>query len=626
MKYSINSNMSEKVNKYKLGLNVIKTEIKSIPVSPGIYKMIDENGEVLYVGKAKNLKKRVSSYSKLNNQSQRILNMISLVRKVELSITNTEAEALLLESNVIKANKPKFNILLKDDKSFPSILLTSNHDFPQIKKHRGRKSQKGYYFGPFSSAGSVNRSLDALQKGFLLRNCTDNVFKLTTKPCLQYQIKRCTAPCVGLVSREDYQIQVDQAKNFLNGDSDKIKEIFAEKMQEYSSNLDFENAAVWRNKIRALTSIQSFQSVNINEIGNVDIIAVYRKLNKTSINISFMRNGSNFGDHNFFLSHPLEVKINEIMLEFLGQFYENKIPPKEIIVSHEPKDKSLLIEALSLLSNYQIRIHSPKKGIKKKLVNISMTNAKTSLNRKISNNEKIFNNLAELKKIFNLNKDIYRIEIYDNSHIQGKFAVGAMVVFNKDGFDKSSYRKYNLTINENISGGNDFGMMQEVFSRRFKNFDNAKNNNPLPDLILVDGGRGHLNTVSEILTNFKLDKIKICAVSKGKERNAGVEKFHLLGQKSFTLEKNSSIMFFLQKLRDEAHRFAITSHRIRRKQSISYNPINEIDGIGKVRKMALLKYFGSAREVSRASIEDLKKVNGISNNAARKIYDYFTNK
>ena len=618
--------MSEIVNKYKFGLNVIKKEIKSIPVSPGIYKMIDENGEVLYVGKAKNLKKRVSSYSKLNNQSQRILNMISLVRKVELSITSTEAEALLLESNVIKANKPKFNILLKDDKSFPSILLTSNHDFPQIKKHRGRKSQKGYYFGPFSSAGSVNRSLDALQKGFLLRNCTDNVFKLTTKPCLQYQIKRCTAPCVGLVSREDYQIQVDQAKNFLNGDSDKIKEIFAEKMQEYSSNLDFENAAVWRNKIRALTSIQSFQSVNINEIGNVDIIAVYRKLNKTSINISFMRNGSNFGDHNFFLSHPLEVKINEIMLDFLGQFYENKIPPKEIIVSHEPKDKSLLIEALSLLSNHQIRIHSPKKGIKKKLVNISMTNAKTSLNRKISDNEKIFNNLAELKKIFNLNKDIYRIEIYDNSHIQGKFAVGAMVVFNKDGFDKSSYRKYNLTINENISGGNDFGMMQEVFSRRFKNFDNSKNNNPLPDLILVDGGRGHLNTVSEILTNFKLDKIKICAVSKGKERNAGEEKFHLLDQKSFTLEKNSSIMFFLQKLRDEAHRFAITSHRIRRKQSISYNPINEIDGIGKVRKMALLKYFGSAREVSRASIEDLKKVNGISNNAARKIYDYFTNK
>ena len=618
--------MSEIVNKYKFGLNVIKKEIKSIPVSPGIYKMIDENGEVLYVGKAKNLKKRVSSYSKLNNQSQRILNMISLVRKVELSITNTEAEALLLESNVIKANKPKFNILLKDDKSFPSILLTSNHDFPQIKKHRGRKSQKGYYFGPFSSAGSVNRSLDALQKGFLLRNCTDNVFKLTTKPCLQYQIKRCTAPCVGLVSRKDYQIQVDQAKNFLNGDSDKIKEIFAEKMQEYSSNLDFENAAVWRNKIRALTSIQSFQSVNINEIGNVDIIAVYRKLNKTSINISFMRNGSNFGDHNFFLSHSLEVKIDEILLEFLSQFYENKIPPKEIIVSHEPKDKSLLIEALSLLSNHQIRIHSPKKGIKKKLVNISMTNAKTSLNRKISDNEKIFNNLAELKKIFNLNKDIYRIEIYDNSHIQGKFAVGAMVVFNKDGFDKSSYRKYNLTINENISGGNDFGMMQEVFSRRFKNFDNAKNNNPLPDLILVDGGRGHLNTVSEILTNFKLDKIKICAVSKGKERNAGEEKFHLLGQKSFTLEKNSSIMFFLQKLRDEAHRFAITSHRIRRKQSISYNPINEIDGIGKVRKMALLKYFGSAKEVSRASIEDLKKVNGISNNAARKIYDYFTNK
>ena len=363
--------MSEIVNKYKFGLNVIKKEIKSIPLSPGIYKMIDENGEVLYVGKAKNLKKRVSSYSKLNNQSQRILNMISLVRKVELSITNSEAEALLLESNVIKANKPKFNILLKDDKSFPSILLTSNHDFPQIKKHRGRKSQKGYYFGPFSSAGSVNRSLDALQKGFLLRNCTDNVFKLTTKPCLQYQIKRCTAPCVGLVSRKDYQIQVDQAKNFLNGDSDKIKEIFAEKMQEYSSNLDFENAAVWRNKIRALTSIQSFQSVNINEIGNVDIIAVYRKLNKTSINISFMRNGSNFGDHNFFLSHPLEIKIDEIILKFLSQFYENKIPPKEIIVSHEPLLNGVPFEEwISFYKHDFLILNVKEEGLEKYLMDI----------------------------------------------------------------------------------------------------------------------------------------------------------------------------------------------------------------------------------------------------------------
>ena len=612
-------------NNYTKGLNIIKNEILTLPKSSGIYKMIDNSGNILYVGKAKNLKKRVTSYSKLNNQSQRILRMISQVNSLDIIITNSEVEALLLESNLIKKHRPRYNVLLKDDKSFPNILLTSGHKFPQIKKHRGRKSEKGFYFGPFSSAGSVNRSIDALQKGFLIRNCTDNVFKLRTRPCLQFQIKRCTAPCVGLVSENSYKKQIDQAKTFLSGNSDQIKKDFAKKMEECSDELDFENAAVWRNKIRALSNIQSFQNINVKGLGDADIIAIFQNYDKVAVNISFMRSGSNFGDHTYFMSHLSEMKPENLVAEFLSQFYENKIPPKEIIVSQLPSNFNLISDALSSLVDYNIKIVCPQKGIKKKLIESSILNAEMSLNRKISEDNKTNKIFDELSSIFKIKNDINRIEVYDNSHIQGKFAVGAMIVSNKDGFDKSSYRKYNLSVNSNITGGNDYNMMKEVISRRFRNSLSKKLSNNLPDLILIDGGRGHLNTVVKSLIELKLDYIKVCAISKGIDRNAGREQFHLVGQKTFTLKHNSSVMFFLQKLRDEAHRFAITAHRLKRKKSISYNKIDEIEGIGNIKKNALLKYFGSAKEVSKANINDLMKVEGISKNVAQKINDFFTN-
>ena len=610
---------------YSEGLKIIKDELLLLPKSPGIYKMIDKSGDILYVGKAKNIKKRVTSYSKLNNQSQRILTMISNVKKLEIMVTNTEVEALLLESNLIKKHKPRFNILLKDDKSFPSILLTSDHNFPQIKKHRGRKIEKGFYFGPFSSAGSVNRSIDALQKGFLIRNCTDNVFKLRTRPCLQFQIKRCTAPCVGFVNQDDYKKQIDQAKSFLSGNSNEIKKNFATNMKKCSDNLDFENAAVWRNKIRALSNIQSFQNINVNGLGDADIIAVFSNFKKTAINISFMRSGSNFGDHTYFFSQSPETSSHKLISEFLSQFYENKIPPKEIIVSHAPKNLKLISEALSSLVDYKIKIICPQKGIRKKLISNSIQNADVSINRKISEEAKTEKNFDEIKKIFKITNNINRIEVYDNSHIQGKFSVGAMIVTTKDGFDKSSYRKYNLKIEDNTHGGNDFGMMEEVIKRRFRKNNSNLSNYNLPDLILIDGGRGHLNTVYKVLKEYQLDWIKVCAISKGADRNAGREKFHLIDESSFTLKPDSLVMFFLQKLRDEAHRFAITAHRLKRKKSISYNQIDEIDGIGNTKKNALLQYFGSAKEVSKASIDDLIKVDGISKNVAQKIYNFFSN-
>lgn len=612
-------------NSYNKGLKIIKNEILTLPESSGIYKMKDVAGNILYVGKAKNIKKRVTSYSKLNNQSQRILQMISKVCSLDIIVTNSEVEALLLESNLIKKHKPKYNVLLKDDKSFPNILLTSGHKFPQIKKHRGRKNEKGFYFGPFSSAGSVNRSIDALQKGFLIRNCSDNVFKLRTRPCLQFQIKRCTAPCVGLVSENSYKKQIDQAKNFLSGNSDQIKKSFAKKMEECSDNLDFENAAVWRNKIRALSNIQSFQNINVNGLGDADIIALYTNYDKTAVNISFMRSGSNFGNHTYFLSQSSKMKSEDLISEFLSQFYENKIPPKEIILSQLPSNFTLISNALSSLVDYNIKIVHPQKGIRKKLINSSILNAEMSLNRKISEENKTNKIFNELRNVFKIDHDINRIEVYDNSHIQGKFAVGAMIVSNNDGFDKTSYRKYNLAVDSNIKGGNDYNMMKEVINRRFRNSSSKKLINNLPDLILVDGGRGHLNTVVKSLIKLKLNDIKVCAISKGFDRNAGREKFHLINEKSFTLKHNSPVMFFLQKLRDEAHRFAITAHRLKRKKSISYNKIDEIEGIGDIKKNALLKYFGSAKEVSKASINDLVKVEGISKNVAKKINDFFTN-
>ena len=632
MQLPIRMKISMKEENYKSsvlinnGLKIINKELKTFPNKPGIYKMIDKLDNILYIGKAKNLKKRVCSYTKLEKLSIRLKRMVSETKHLEIIITQTEIEALLLESNLIKKYKPRYNILLRDDKTFPNILITASNKFPQIKKHRGKKNQKGFYFGPFASAGSVNKTIDALQKAFLIRNCNDNVFKIRTKPCLQYQIKRCTAPCVGLVSSDLYGSQVKETKMFLSGKSNDVQINFAKKMQLSSDNLDFENAALWRNRIRALTSIQSFQNINVQGLKDADVLALCKKDNKIAIHISFMRSGSNCGSHTFFPTQVLDKNINEVMTAFVNQFYESNTPPHEIILSNEINEKNLISSTLSSLSGRIVKISIPNKGSKKDLVNFALKNASETLNRKLADEDLNNKNILELEKLFKTNKPIQRIEVYDNSHFQGKYSVGAMIVANKEGFIKSSYRKFNFQINEGKIGGNDYLMMREMVNRRFQNIKkNNKNINSaiIPDLILIDGGRGHLNIVNKVLKELKFNNILVCAISKGANRNAGNEMFHMINKESFTLQKNSQTMFYLQRLRDEAHRFAITSHKARRGKAIKYNPLDEINGIGFKKKQSLLKHFGSAKDVARSSINNLKVVDGISDTVAKRIYNFF---
>ena len=611
------------------GINFIKNKIKSFPQKPGVYKMSNNLGEMLYIGKAKNLKKRVISYTKVENLSIRHLRMVSEIFTLDYTLTDTEVEALLLESNLIKTFKPKYNILLKDDKSFPNILITKIHDFPQLKKHRGRKDfSVGDYYGPFASASSVNKTIDAMQRAFLIRNCSDNYFKSRTRPCLQYQIKRCTAPCVGLISEKDYNIQVQQTKKFFAGKSIQIQKSFAKKMEFSAKTLDFETAALWRNRIRAITSIQSNlnNNINVQGINNADIIVIYKKSNKTSINITFMRSGSNFGNHTFFPRHNEEETEENILSAFIGQFYSNKNAPEEIILSHKIKNVELISDALKKISKSKVKITCPQKGTKKNLIKSSINNLIDITNRKIIEDQNIKLNFLELSKTLEIVETIKRIEVYDNSHIQGNFAIGAMIVSNEDGFQKNEYRKFNFEVQKNFIGGDDFFMMKEMISRRFKRMLKDKNDvsfQKKPSLILIDGGRGHLNAVKDVLNELKIEDICVCAISKGKNRNKGEEKIHLLNKKSFYLPMNSKILYFLQNLRDEAHRFAIVNHREKRKKKITFNPLDEIEGIGRIKKQGLLKFFGSAKEVSKASINGLQNVEGISATIAKRIYNYF---
>ena len=611
------------------GLDFILKTIKLFPHKPGIYKMSDKSGEVLYIGKAKNLKKRVMSYTRVENLSHRHLRMVSEIFALDYTLTDTEVEALLLESNLIKKIKPKYNILLKDDKSFPNILITKNHNFPQLMKHRGNKNKLiGNYYGPFASALSVNKTIDAIQRAFLIRNCSDNYFKSRSRPCLQYQIKRCTAPCVGLVSEGEYNFQVQQTKKFLSGKSIEIQKSFAKNMEDSSKDLDFETAALWRNRIRAITNIQSNlnNNINVQGINNADIIALYKNNQKTSINVTFMRNGSNFGNHTFFPKHNQEENEEDIMYAFIGQFYSNKIPPEEIILSHKLEDYKLLSEALKKISQNNVKIIFPNKGTKKHLLNHSINNLKEIINRKIIEEQNIKVNLNELSKVFQLPIKIKRIEVYDNSHIQGKFAVGAMIVVNEEGFQKNDYRKFNFEIQKNVTGGDDFFMMKEMISRRFKRMLKDKNDisfQKKPDLIIIDGGRGHLNAIKEILNELKIKDIFVCSISKGKKRNEGKERIHIFNKESFQLPFDSKILYFLQNLRDEAHRFAILNHREKRKKNITFSPLDEIEGIGRIKKQELLKFFGSAKEVSNANVKSLQNVEGISKTIAKRIYNYF---
>ncbi|MBL4803921.1 MAG: excinuclease ABC subunit UvrC [Alphaproteobacteria bacterium] len=617
--------MNEKVaSSTAKGISVIQGYAERLPDTPGVYRMLSEDGEVLYVGKAKSLKKRVSSYTRTNTLSFRIQRMVALTRVMEFVHTETEVEALLLESNLIKKLQPRFNILLRDGKSFPYILLREDHDFPQIVKHRGAKKIKGKYYGPFASAGDVNRTIAILQRVFMIRNCTDSYFEQRSRPCLQYHIKRCTAPCVGKVNKEDYAAQVEEAEDFLEGKSDAIKKRLSKKMSAASEDMDYEQAAAIRDRIRALASIQTKQDINIEGLKNADAFALVQKEGTSCVQVFFFRAGHNYGNRSYFPTHGQDDSEAEIMGAFLAQFYENKPTASEVLVNVMPEGKELLEEALTLKLGNKVSVAKPARGMRKRVVEFVERNAKAALDRrasKLANEDKLIRNVAEK---FDMDEPPKRIEVYDNSHISGTNMVGAMIVAGAEGFNKNAYRKFNI---KTADEADDYGMMREVIERRFKR---ALKETPdmegadWPDLLLIDGGLGQLNAVKEVLEDYGvLDALTVVAISKGPDRNAGREQFHMIGRQPFMLPENDAGLHYLQRLRDEAHRFAIGTHRARRQKEITSSPLDGVPGVGAKRKKALLHYFGSAKAVSGAGVEDLQKVEGISKAVAQTIYDHF---
>lgn len=607
------------------GLECIASACKALPDTPGVYRMLGEDGTVLYVGKAKALKNRVSSYTRFDGLPGRIQRMVSLTRSMEFIHTDTEIEALLLEANLIKKLKPRFNILLRDDKSFPYILMTQDHDFPLIKKHRGAQKQKGRYYGPFANTAAVNQTITTLQRIFLLRNCPDTVFKNRTRPCLQYHIKRCTAPCVQYVTKKEYDNQVKQAEQFLEGKTREIQNGFSMAMDEASARQDYETAALYRDRIKALSTIQARQDINFQGIHDADVIALVQEAGKSCIQVFFFRAGQNYGNRSYFPRHVPEEKAETIMENFIAQFYTKKPCPGNILVNLLPENRSILQDALSFQAQKKILINLPIKGERKKLINFAENNAKESLKLEIvqqMQDDRLRGNVASL---FDLNDSPKRIEVYDNSHMAGTQMVGAMIVATPDGFEKSSYRRFNIKTAES---GDDYGMIREVLRRRFKASLNAKENPEVdsewPDLILIDGGKGQLSAAKEVMDQIPLtDSIKMVAIAKGKERNAGRETFFIEGKEPFQLPPGDSVLHYLQRLRDEAHRFAIGTHRKRRRIESQQSPLDSIPGVGAKRKKALLHYFGSGKAVRNAKIEDLSKVEGISKELATKIHDYF---
>ncbi|MFN3701188.1 MAG: excinuclease ABC subunit UvrC [Alphaproteobacteria bacterium] len=605
------------------GVDTIKGYVRNLPETAGVYRMLGEGGEVLYVGKAKALKRRVSSYTQLSKLPLRLQRMVALTRAMEFVHTHTEIEALLLESNLIKKLKPRFNILLRDDKSFPYIMITTDHDFPQITKHRGAKRRKGEYFGPFASTGNVARTIAALQRAFLLRNCTDGNFATRQRPCLQYHIKRCTAPCVGYVTREEYAEQIAHVLRFLAGESRAVQDNFVHIMQEASANMDYEKAAQYRDRIKALASIQAAQDINVEGIKDADVFGLVQEGGKTCIQVFFFRAGQNYGNYSYFPRHQEDETPQRILGVFLAQFYENKPVPKEIIVSCAVEEKALIEAALSYKTGVKIIIHAPQRGTRRKLVEFALRNAEQALKRyhaEALGQGKLLDGVAAL---FALDQRPERIEVYDNSHISGTNMVGAMIVAGAEGFIKSAYRKFNI---RQAEAADDYGMMREVISRRFRSAleDEQAQGADWPDLMLIDGGLGQFNAVKDVLEECGvLERVRLVAISKGPDRHAGREKFFMEERKGFQLPENDPVLHYLQRLRDEAHRFAIGAHRSRRAKEISGSPLDEIAGIGAKRKKALLLYFGSAKAVSQAAIADLLKVEGISEAVARKIYDHF---
>ena len=612
----------------KIGHELIQDYVKKLDSSPGVYRMLDAQARVLYVGKARNLKNRVSNYARLSGHSARIARMISETTQMMFLTTKTETEALLLEQNLIKQLKPRYNVLLRDDKSFPNILVTTDHDFPQIKKHRGAKKEKGAYYGPFASAGAVNFTLAQLQRVFMLRNCSDAMFETRTRPCLQYQIKRCTAPCVGRISASDYAESVSDAQRFLSGKSTQIQETLAKQMAKASEAMEFERAAALRDRIRAMTQVQTSQGINPRTVPEADIIALHMDGGQACVQVFFIRANQNWGNRDFYPRIAPDHSPAEVMEAFVAQFYDTKEPPRQLILSHDIDNADLVQEMLSEKLGRKVDIVVPLRGEKLELVSGAMRNAKESLARRMSESATQAKLLRGLAEAFDLDAPPNRIEVYDNSHIQGSNAVGGMIVAGPEGFMKNQYRKFNIK-GDDITPGDDFGMMKEVLMRRFSRLlkeDPERQSTAWPDLLLIDGGAGQVSAVAEILKELGVDDISMVGVAKGIDRDHGKEEFYVTGKPVFALQRNDPVLYFIQRLRDEAHRFAIGTHRAKRAKAFVANPLDEITGVGAARKRALLAHFGSAKAVSRANLLDLKAVDGVSGALAEKIYDFFHDK
>ena len=603
----------------------ITAYLRTLDSSPGVYRMLDSESRVLYVGKARNLRARVSNYSRPNNHSGRITRMILETSTMMFLTTRTETEALLLEQNLIKQLKPKYNVLLRDDKSFPNIIVTKLHDYPQIKKHRGGKKEKGSYHGPFASAGAVNRTLNQLQRVFLLRNCANSDFETRTRPCLQYQIKRCSGPCVGLISKDDYAATVRGAELFLQGKTKGIQETLAAQMAAASEELEFERAAALRDRIKALTQVQTAQGINPAATAEADVIGLHIDGGQACVQVFFIRANQNWGNHDYYPRISGDEDASEVMEAFVGQFYSDREPPRAVIISHGLDNEDLMTAALAEKAGRKVEVIVPQRGEKAELVQGALRNARESLARKMSETATQGRLLKGLAEAFDLPAPPQRIEAYDNSHIQGAFAVGAMIVAGPEGFEKNQYRKFNIK-GDDITPGDDFGMMKEVMTRRFQRLlkeDRDRTSGMWPDLLLIDGGAGQVSSVREIMEALGVGDVPMVGVAKGEDRDAGKEVFYRTGKPIFALRHNDPVLYFIQRMRDEVHRFAIGTHRAKRSKAIGATPLDDVPGVGATRKRALLAHFGSAKAVARANLADLKAVVGVSANMAQTIYDYF---
>ena len=610
------------------GADRINAYLKTLPDAPGVYRMLNAAGDVLYVGKAKSLKKRVSSYAKGAVHNERISRMIAETAEMLFVTTASESEALLLESNLIKQFKSRYNVSYRDDKSFPNILLRQDHPFPQLLKHRGARTDKGVYFGPFASAGAVTRTLNTLQRAFLLRSCSDSVFAARTRPCLLFQIKRCSAPCVGRLDEAAYGELVREAEDFLHGKSRAVQDEMVKEMTTKSDALDFEAAARLRDRLKAMSQIQASQGVNPATFDEADLFAAHAEGGQVCIQVFFFRAGQNWGNRPYFPRMPFDMELPEVVESFVGQFYDTRLAPKLILLSEEVPDAALLAEALSLRAGYKVEISKPQRGEKREIMERALTNAREQLGRRMAENSAQRQSLEGVAEAFGLDAPPRRIEVYDNSHIQGAHAVGAFIVAGAEGFEKNQYRKFNIK-SADLTPGDDYAMMREVLTRRFARLmkeeaepvENAKWQRP--DLVLIDGGPGQLGVACQVFADLGVEDIALVGISKGPDRDAGREHFYLPGKEPFRLDVKSPVLYYLQRLRDQAHRFALGSHRKKRERAIGANPLDDVAGVGAGRKRALLQHFGSARAVAAASLTDLQSVTGVSGTLAKKIYDFF---